>query len=137
MEKEAKNMQEPTFEITKDKLLHCLMHTATRENIAELRAENKADVLRLNDKLDTKVSKADVDKINDKLDTKASKSDVAELRSELKTDISRLDDKIERIADKLDKKLNKHFMWLVGLMFSGFAGTIVFMVKYLPLVINK
>lgn len=128
MEKEAKNIQEPTFEITKDNLLHCLMHTATRENIAELRAENKADVLRLNDKLDTKASKADIAEL---------KTHTSELRSELKTDISRLDDKIERIADKLDKKLNKHFMWLVGLMFSGFAGTIVFMVKYLPLIINK
>ena len=96
MGKEAKSIQETTFEITKDNLLHCLMHTATRENIAELRAENKADVLRLSDKLDAKASKANISEL---------KTYTSELRSDIKTDISRLDDKIERIADKLDKNL--------------------------------
>ena len=117
MEKEAKNIQELTFEITKDNLLHCLMHTATRENIAELRAENKADVLRLNDKLDTKASKADVDKLNDKIERIADK----------------MDGKFSALSDKLDKKLNKHFMWLTGLMLGGFSTIAIMMINFMKM----
>ena len=117
MEKEAKNIQELTFEITKDNLLHCLMHTATRENIAELRAENKADVLRLNDKLDTKASKADIAEL---------KKHTSELRSELKTDMEKLDSKM----DGLRKENNKYFRWIVGLMFGSFVGIAIMILKF-------
>ncbi len=101
MEKETKNTQEPRFEITKDNILHCLMHAATREDIAELRVENKANI--------------------------------GELRQEIKADINKLDNKIERIADKLDSKLNKHFMWLTGLMLGGFSTLAIMMFNFMKM----
>ena len=116
MDTKNKNTQEPKFEITKDNILHYFMHAATREDIAELRAENKANIDSLRAEF-----KSDISRLDDKIERIADKMDV----------------KFSALSDKLDKKLNKHFMWLVGLMFSGFAGTMVFIVKYLPLVINK
>lgn len=83
------------LEITSDNILHCLMHAATREDIAELRREFKNDI--------------------SKLDDKASKADIAELKHNM---------------ELLRKENNKYFRWIVGLMFSSFAGIAIMILKF-------
>ena len=62
------------IEITQAKILDCLMHGATREDIAELRAETNANITGL------------------RAETKNS---IDSLRHEIKADIARLDDKMD------------------------------------------
>ena len=109
-----KPIQEPRFEITKDNILHYFMHAATREDIAELRAENKASIGELRQEL-----KVDISRLDDKLDSKASKSDMLELKQELKSEMQ-----------ALRKDTNKYFRWIVGLMFGSFAGIALMILKF-------
>jgi len=93
-----KNNQQRTkntkLEITSDNILHCLMHAATREDIADLRHEMKQDIIRLDDK------------------------------------IERLSEKINLFESRVDKKLNKYFTWIVGLMFGSFGGIAIMILKF-------
>lgn len=95
------------IEITQAKILDCLMHGATREDIAELRAETKSSIGELRVEF-----KADITKLDDKIERIADKMD---------SKFTIMDGKFNALSDKLDKKLNKYFMWLVGLMFGGFT----------------
>ena len=116
MDTKNKNTQEPKFEITKDNILHYFMHAATREDIAELRAENKANISELRAE-----NKANISEL--RADTKAS---IGELRQELKADMSKLDSKM----DDLRRDNNKYFRWIVGLMFGSFAGIALMILKF-------
>ena len=49
-----------------------------------------------------------MDKLDNKLDQKADK----------------LDEKIDRLKNKLDEKIDNRFLWMIGIMFTGFTGVI-------------
>ena len=69
IENNHQNAGNKKLEITSNDILQCLMHAATREDIAELRAENKANIGDLRKEL---------------------KIDMAELRTELKAEMQSL-----------------------------------------------
>lgn len=60
---------------TADNIVHYLMHAATREDIAELRAESNANTARLDDKIERIADKMDgkFNTLSDKLDKKLNK----------------------------------------------------------------
>ncbi len=109
------------IEITQAKILDCLMHGATREDIAELRAETNTNLGELRREI-----KTDIARLDDKIDTKASKNDIQELKQELKSDITRLDNKMEALR----KDNSKYFRWIVGLMFGSFVGIALMILKF-------
>lgn len=104
-----KNNQQRTesnkLEITSDNILHCLMHAATREDIAELRAENKANIGDLRKEL---------------------KTDMAELKAELRSEMSVIKSEMQALR----KDNNKYFRWIVGLMFGSFGGIAIMILKF-------
>ena len=111
---ENKNTDSKKMEITSNDILQCLMHTATREDIAELRAELKSDI----------------SKLNDKLEIKSSKTDMADLRKELKIDMAELKVELKGEMQSLRKDNNKYFRWIVGLMFGSFGGIAIMILKF-------
>ena len=91
------NGKDMKFEITQDKLVDLLMHSATRQDIADLRLEMKSDKSEL-------------------------KAEIAELRSqmnsnkdELKSEISKVDDRVSKIEDKI----SSGFKWMTGILVVG------------------
>ena len=97
------------LEITSDNILHCLMHAATREDIAELRAETKNSINEL--RTETKVS-------------------IGDLRKELKIDMAELKTELKGEMQALRKENSKYFRWIVGLMFGSFGGIAIMILKF-------
>jgi uncharacterized protein YpmS len=93
-----KNMK---LEITQDKLVDLLMHSATRQDIAELRNEMQSDKNEL---------KAEIAQTNNRIDNLRTelKSDIAEVKTELKADM-------KVIVEKVDN----NFKWLAGILVVG------------------
>ena len=75
---------------------------ATKADLAEVKAELKADIVRLDAKLDVKIEEV--------------RTEIADLRTELKTDFAQLDAKIETVRTELAK----HHARLILVMGSVF-----------------
>ena len=108
MNTETNQNKETKIEFTQESILHCIMRSATRSDIAELRGEVKADMSAMKVEL-----KGDISALKVEL-----KGDIAGLKAELKSDISELRHEV----GSLRKDTNKYFRWIVGLMFGSFAG---------------
>ena len=93
------------LEITQDKLVDLLMHSATRQDIAELRTEMQSDKNEL---------KSEITQTNNRIDTLRTelKSDIAEVKNELKSDIAEVRNELKIVADKGDS----NFKWTVGIL---------------------
>ena len=117
---ENKSTDSKKMEITSNDILQCLMHAATREDIAELRAENKANIGDLRKELKTDM--ADL--------RKELKTDMADLRKELKIDMAELKADLKGEMQSLRKDNNKYFRWIVGLMFGSFGGIAIMILKF-------
>ncbi len=90
------------LEITQDKLVDLLMHSATRQDIAELRTEMQID----KNELKSEIEKVELG-LNSKIDNLRTelKSDIAEVKNELKSEM-------KIVADKGDS----NFKWTVGIL---------------------
>jgi hypothetical protein len=75
------------IEITQAKLLDVLMHSATREDIAELRSELKSDKVEV-------------------------KSEILEVKNELKGEISGVRSELRSLGEKVDS----NFRWIMGVL---------------------
>ena len=77
---------------------------------------------KLDNKLDQKVDKLDekIDKLDNKLDQKADKLELEKLDKKLDDEVGKLDNKMS----KLDEKIDNRFLWMIGIMFTGFIGVI-------------
>ena len=95
MNEEKKTQGRRTFEVREETIFDYLMHAATREDIASLRLEVKDDIANLRSEV---------------------KEDIANLRKETKDDIAKLDAKIDRVEERITKKVDSHFKWLTGFL---------------------
>ena len=108
------------LEITSDNILHCLMHAATREDIAELKTETKNSINDL--RAETKANISDL-----KLELK---TDMAELKSDLRSEMNVIKSDLKSEMQALRKDTNKYFRWIVGLMFGSFGGIAIMILKF-------
>ena len=93
------------LEITQDKLVDLLMHSATRQDIAELRNEMQSDKNEL---------KSEIAQTNNRIDTLRTelKSDIAEVKSSIVEVKNELKSEMKIVADKGDS----NFKWTVGIL---------------------
>ena len=93
-------------------LLHSTQHTATREELQDVKIELKHDI----SKLDDKISSVELSLKNEISGVRSElKQDISDIRSELKQDISNVKDDIAKLDDKISKvdmKFDK-IQWLI------------------------
>ena len=88
------------LEITQDKLVDILMHSATREDIAQLSKKIESTETSLNDKIES-------------------------LEISLNNKNDRLNDKIESLEKSLTNKMESNFKWTVGILMVAIFAPIV------------
>ena len=76
---------------------------------------------KLDNKLDSKVDKLDekIDRLENKLD-----DEVGKLNKKIDDEVGKLNNKISDEIGKLDAKMDNRFLWMIGIMFTGFTGVI-------------
>ena len=87
---------------------------------------------KLDNKFDSKVDKLDekMDKLENKLDDEVGKlnkkidDEVGKLNAKMDRLDNKLDAKIDDKIGKLDEKIDNRFLWMIGIMFTGFIGVI-------------
>lgn len=109
-----KNTRKQKFEISEDKLVELMVHAATQNDITS-RLDNKIDQNQLALKADIadlkKEQKADIARLDSKIDR---------VEDTLRSDISRLGNRI----DKLDSRIGSLTKWMVGGMITLTCGMI-------------
>ena len=82
---------------------------ATKADFGEVKAELKADLAE---------TKADIVRLDAKLDVKIEevRTEIADLRTETKTDIAQLSARIETVRTDLAKQHNRMILWVIGVI---------------------
>ena len=99
------------LEITQDKLVDILMHSATREDIAQLSKKIESTETSLNNKIESTETS-----LNDKIES---------LEISLNNKNDRLNDKIESLEKSLTNKMESNFKWTVGILMVAIFAPIV------------
>ena len=86
------------LEITQDKLVDLLMHSATRQDIAEVKTELKFEIEKIEAGL---------------------KSDIADVKTELKSDIAEVKTELKSDMKVIVEKVDNNFKWLAGILVVG------------------